>query len=154
MIPIQIDGQQFALSFSHTKFDHTKIKTLRGEGERAQIVEIIPRRRRDTACRIVRLTTVVSDGINVTGYDTIASGKSSCSPDPDPITGKYDNFCKETGRVKALEDAIRRAKKSTDPLFNVHDEASAKRFQAIEDQIWGQYLNRFSVRQHYKEIAA
>lgn len=141
MIPITIDGQQFALSFSHSKFDHTKVKRIINN----EFVEVVPRRRRDTECRIIRVTEA-SPSPDAYGYTVVATGKSSCSPE--------DNFSKSTGRENALLDAIRRAKKSSDPMFNVHDAASAEHFHAVEDQIWGQYDNRASVRRHYKEIAA
>jgi hypothetical protein len=149
MIPITIDGEQFALSFSHSKFDPSTekkvvYKRVNGEVASVEVVDYVPRRRRDSECRIVRLVKTAGD--DVITYELVARGKASCSPE--------DNFCKETGRVKALADALRRAKKSSDPLFGVHDEASSKRFQAVEDQVWGQYMNRASIRSHYKEIAA
>lgn len=138
MIPITLDGQKYALRFSHSKFDHTKVKAIVNN----EFVEIVPRRRRETACTIVRIV----DDANAMGYAHVSTGKSSCSPE--------DNFCKETGRTQALYDALRRAKKSDDPLFTVKDAASAEHFHAIEDQVWGQYDMRSSIRNHYKEVAA
>lgn len=145
MIPITIDGQKYAISFSHSPFDHSKVKAIVNN----EFVEIVPRRRRETQCRILRMTSVEiasGTGLAIIGHDLVACGSSSCSPE--------DNFCKETGRTQALFAALRAAKKSDDPLFHVHDAASADHFHAVEDQVWGQYDGRAAIRTHYKEVAA
>lgn len=142
MIPIMIDGAKYALRFSHSKFDHAKVKAIVNN----EFVEIVPRRRRETTCAIVRISDTGVAEDRIVGYDIVATGKSSCSPE--------DNFSKETGRTQALFDALRRAKKSDDPVFKVHDARSASHFHAVEDQVWSQYDTRYTIRSHYKEVAA
>lgn len=129
MISVKIGAQQFGVAFSHTKLALIDIEI---NGNIVKTPE--PRRqRRKTECRI----WAIDAKPGMTERMMIAHAVSDCSP--------LDNFCKETGRVLALNKALKLARQSGHPIFTVHSHEEADRVNAVDSEFWRQYALRMSV---------